>query len=87
VFDLTEPASTFALAQFILDLNTHFNTIIRAASNPEMHTLDWRSDHITIDGQKIDGEQWRRSVAQWACAVEVCDGTCDDSRRDILDVI
>jgi len=66
VFDLTDLADAFSLAQFILGLNTHFQAVMGAASNPKMHTLDWRSDHVPIDDQKFDAEQrlqhWARGI-------------------------
>jgi hypothetical protein len=79
VFDLTDPASAFALAQFVLGLDVHFRTIVSATSHPQMCPLGWRSDHIAIDDQKIDGEQWKSSVERWACAVDMC----YSSRRDV----
>ena len=65
VFDLTDPTSAFFLAQFILGLNTHFRAIITAALNPQMRSLEWRSDHIAIDDTPDTGEQWRNRVEQW----------------------
>ena len=62
VFDLTDPAAAFFLAQFILGLDSHFHAIMTAASNLQMRTLDWRSDHIATE----DGEQWKSRIEYWA---------------------
>jgi hypothetical protein len=50
----------------------HFRTTVNATSHPQMCPLGWRADHIAIDDQKIDGEQWKSSVERWACAVDMC---------------
>jgi len=65
VFDLTILGSAFCFAQFILGLKGHFHDIIRATSNPEIHTLGWRSDHIAIDMGKPDREELRTRVEHW----------------------
>ena len=75
VFDLTDPASAFCLAQFILGLNTHFHAIIAAALQPQIRTLEWRSDYIAMDDLPDNGEQWRNRVEHWAR-----DLISDDSR-------
>jgi hypothetical protein len=59
---MADTAAAFFLAQFILGLNSHFNAVMMAASNPQIHTLDWRSDHIATE----DGEQWKSRIEYWA---------------------
>jgi hypothetical protein len=80
IYDLTDPASALALAQFIFALESHLHAITTSTLSPQIGTLSWRSDHISIDDQISNkgtrGEQWKDRVAEWTRGI----GFSDDSR-------
>ena len=66
IFDLTDMASTFGLAQFIFGLDMHFHTIMTTTSEFQIHPLNWRSDSISVVDPKLVlvEEQWKSRVAR-----------------------
>ncbi|KIJ61469.1 hypothetical protein HYDPIDRAFT_42675 [Hydnomerulius pinastri MD-312] len=78
LFDLTQPASALALAQFILGLDCHFRAIVSGrVLKSELDTLCWRADHFHECPNKFegdhDGEQWKDRIVKWVQDVDKLD--------------
>ncbi|THH14417.1 hypothetical protein EW146_g5906 [Bondarzewia mesenterica] len=70
VFDLTDPASALALAQFVFGLKSHVRTITATAMRPHIDDLSWRGDRVaTKDGQ--DEGEWRDRIVNWAREIDM----------------
>ncbi|KAJ7455977.1 hypothetical protein B0H11DRAFT_2322162 [Mycena galericulata] len=73
VFDLTDTASALSLAQFVLNLSSHFASVLERAKERsklgfENNSLNWRSDNILPSDESGD---WRDRVVQWLRHVEM----------------
>ncbi|KAG7444854.1 uncharacterized protein BT62DRAFT_1077605 [Guyanagaster necrorhizus] len=81
IYDLTDPVSTIQLAQFVLSLRQHVESIVSESLNPTFKPILWRSDSIQLDEDQSDlGEQGERRIRIWLCGVpSPQDGSASES--------
>ncbi|KAK0445763.1 hypothetical protein EV421DRAFT_1734417 [Armillaria borealis] len=68
VFNLTDPISTLAFSQFIVELRDQYDKVVRECCDPRVaanSTFTWRSDLIDPPRLFDRGEQREESVASW----------------------
>ncbi|GBE87639.1 hypothetical protein SCP_1103160 [Sparassis crispa] len=71
VFDLTDPQSALALAQFVLGLDAHcWRIVSKSKHRPVIDAFHWRSDYLEEHEDSCNNGDLGTRIANWASTID-----------------